>query len=80
VLALLIYALLERRSVEVGLDTRYYHKMTARELLRAFEIVDLIELHVRGQPPHWELRLSAENQRLLTRLGFPDPATYLHLP
>jgi hypothetical protein len=80
VLALLIYALLERRSVQVGLSTRYYHKLTARELIRAFEIVDLIELHVRGQPPHWELRLSAENQRLLTQLGFPDPATYLHRP
>lgn len=79
VLALLIYGLLERCSVQAGLDTRYYHKLTARELIRTFEIVDLVELHVRGQPPHWELRLSAENQRLLRRLGFPDPGHYLHL-
>jgi len=80
VLALLIYTLLERRSVQVGLSTRYYHKMTARELILAFEIVDLIELNIRGQPRRWELRLSAEQQRLLQRLGFPDPINYLQLP
>jgi len=77
VLALLIYTLLERCSVQVGLSTRYYHKMTARELILAFEIVDLTELHIRGHPPHWQLQLSAEQQRLLRKLGFPDPITYL---
>jgi hypothetical protein len=80
VLALLIYALLERCSVQAGLATRYYHKMTARELILAFEITDLVELRIRGHPPHWELKLSAEQRRLLRKLGFPDPATYLHLP
>lgn len=80
VLALLIYTLLERRSVQVGLSTRYYHKMTARELILAFEIVDLIELHIRGHPPQWQLHLSAEKQRLLRKLGFPDPSQYLALP
>ena len=80
VLALLIYTLLERRSVQVGLSTRYYHKMTARELILAFEIVDLTELHIRGQPPQWQLQLSAEKRRLLRKLGFPDPIHYLSLP
>jgi len=80
VLALLIYALLERRSVQVGLATPYYHKMTARELLRAFEVVDCVDLHIRGQPPDCQLHLSAEQQRLLRRLGFPDPTHYLRPP
>lgn len=77
VLALLIYTLLERSSVQAGLSTRYYHKMTARELIRAFEIVDLAELHIRGHPPRGQLQLSAEQQRLLRKLGFPDPSHYL---
>ena len=80
VLALLIYTLLERCSVQAGLATRYYHKMTARELILAFEIVDLTELHIRGHPPHWQLHLSAEQQRLLRKLGFPDPINHLQLP
>lgn len=80
VLALLIYTLLERCSVQAGLSTRYYHKMTARELLLAFEVVDLAEVHIRGHPPHWQLHLSAEKQRLLRTLGFPDPTHYLSLP
>jgi hypothetical protein len=80
VLALLIYTLLERCSVRAGLSTRYYPKMTARELVLAFQTVDCADLRIRGQPPSRQLHLSADQQRLLRRLGFPNPIHYLTQP
>jgi len=80
VLALLVYALLERCSERAGLSTRYYHKMTARELIYAFGMVLLSEVRIRGQPPEYHLELTPEQQALLDQLGFPDPDCYLQHP
>jgi len=77
ILALLVYTLIELCSERAGLSTKHYHKMTARELIRAFEVVDLVELRIRGQPTEWQLQITAEQTRLLQRLRLPSPITHL---
>jgi len=77
ILALLVYTLIELCSERAGLSTKRYHKMTARELIFAFAAADLIELRIRGAPPEWQLQISAEQTRLLQRLGLPSPITYI---
>ncbi len=77
VLALLVYTLIELSSERAGLSTKRYHKMTARELIYAFGVVDLIELRVRGAPTQWQLQISEKQTRLLQRLGLPTPDNYL---
>jgi transposase len=77
ILALLVYTLIELCSERARLSTKYYHKMTARELLRAFEVVDLIELRIRGEPTRWELQITTEQTRLLQRLRLPSPMAHL---
>jgi transposase len=79
VLALLVYTLLERCSERAGLSTPYYHKLTARELLYAFELVALSQVRIRGQPVEYHLHLTDHQEHLLQRLGLPDPLIYLKL-
>lgn len=79
VLALIVYTIMERCSVRAKLTTKYYHKMTARELIYAFQWVDLIEVRIRGRPTQWKLDLSDQQRRLLQRLRMPTPNTYLNL-
>ncbi len=77
VLALLVYTLIELQSERAGLSTKRYHKMTARELIYAFGVVDLVELRVRGAPTQWQLQISEKQTRLLQRLKLPAPMNYL---
>ena len=49
-LSLLVYGLLEHLSVQAGLRTPWYPKMTARELIQRFRGVRLISIQTRGQP------------------------------
>jgi transposase len=77
ILALLVYTLIELCSDRARLSTPYYHKMTARQLIRAFELVDLIELRIRGEPTRWQLQITTEQTRLLRRLRMPSLDTYL---
>lgn len=79
VLALIVYTIIELCSVRAGLDTKHYHKMTARELIYRFQWVDLIELRIRGRPTQWQLNLPDDKRRLLKRLRLPMPDTYLKL-
>jgi len=79
VLALIVYTVIELCSVRTKLGTKHYHKMTARELIRAFGVVDLIELRIRGRPTQWKLKLSRRQRELLQRLRLPTPDTYLDL-
>lgn len=78
VLALIVYTLIELSSERAGLSTKRYHKMTARELIHAFRVVDLIELRVRGKPTQWQLQISDEQTRLLQRLRLPLPTNYIN--
>jgi transposase len=77
ILALLVYTLIELCSHRARLSTTYYHKMTARELIRRFPAIDLIEVRIRGQPTHWKLQLSRQQAELLGKLRFPSPDNYL---
>ena len=77
VLALIVYTLLELCAERRGLEGPHYPKMTARALLFAFGPVLISQVRIRGQPPYWQLVLSAEQRRLLDRLGFPEPTDYL---
>ena len=77
VLALIVYTLIELCSVRARLRTQRYHKMTARELIWAFRVIDLIELRIRGQPTEWQLQISHRQRDLLQRLHLPSPDTYL---
>ena len=77
ILALIVFTLLERCSERAGLDTEYYHKMTAREMLFRFGAMDVQMVQARGHPPSYELHLSDEQQYILQQLAFPDPAIYI---
>jgi transposase len=77
VLALLVYSLLEWLSERAGLDTSYYHKMTAREMMKRFRRLQLMEVRVRGQPPQREIELNDEQRYILRALGFTSPMRYL---
>lgn len=79
VLALVVFTLLELCSERAGLSTERYHKMTARELIWRFAVVDLVEIRIRGQPTQYQLTLSTEQQYLLGELNFPDLTAYLKL-
>ena len=76
-LSLLVYGLLEHLSVQAGLNTPWYHKMTARELIQRFRGVRLIRIQTRGQPPQHQLVIPDEQQELLDQLGLPDARRYL---
>jgi transposase len=78
VLALIVYTIIELCSVRAGLSTKRYHKMTARELIHRFGVVDMVELRIRGQPTKWKLKLSRRQRELLQRLRLPTPDTYLN--
>jgi transposase len=78
VLALIVYTIIELCSVRAGLSTKHYHKMTARELIHTFEVVDMVELRIRGRPTKWKLKLSRRQRELLQRLRLPTPDTYLN--
>jgi transposase len=77
ILALLIYALLERGSEQAGLSTEHYPKMTTREVLYRFSKVRIKQVRVSGQRPQRELVLTQEQRHILRQLHFPDPARYL---
>lgn len=77
-LSLIVYTLIELSSERAGLSTKRYHKMTARELIHAFGVVDLIELRVRGAPTQWQLQISEKQARLLQRLKLPMPTNYIN--
>jgi len=77
ILALLVYTLIELSSERAGLTTPRYHKMTARELLLNFEVVDLIQISIKGYPTQWKLHLSDGQTRLLRSLGLPMPRCYI---
>ncbi len=77
ILALTIYALLERRSEQAGLDTEYYDKMTTREMLYRFAKVRIKQVRVAQQPLQRELVLTEEQRHILRRLHFPNPALYV---
>jgi transposase len=77
ILALIVYTLIELCSERARLSTKYYHKMTARELILAFEMVDLIELRIRGAPTEWQLQMTPNQTRLLQRLHLPSPMAHL---
>jgi transposase len=78
VLSLLVYGLLEHLSVRAGLSSRWYHKLTARELIQRFRGVRLIRIHARGQPPRHQLVIPEEQQDILDQLQMPDAKRYLH--
>jgi len=78
VLALIAYTLLELCSVRAGLKGDTYHKLTARALLEQMKGIHLQVVRTRGSPPSQELRLPAEVRQLVRKLGFPDPAIWLH--
>jgi len=77
VLALLVYCLLEWLSERAGLDTPRYHKMTARELMKRFRQLQLVEMRTRGQPPQRHIELNEEQRYILRALGFMSPLRYL---
>jgi len=77
VLALIIYALLERCSEQAGLDTEHYDKMTTREIMYRFGKVRIKQVRVQGQPPQRELVLTEEQRHILRRLHFADPMRYV---
>jgi len=77
VLALIIYALLERCSEQAGLDTEHYPKMTIREMMYRFGKVRVKQVRVSGQPPQREFVLTEEQRHILRQLQFPDPTRYL---
>jgi len=77
VLALLVYSLLEWLSERAGLDTPYYHKMTAREMMKRFRRLRLLKVRARGQPAQRTIELSAEQGHILRALGFISPLRYL---
>jgi transposase len=77
VVALLVYSLLEWLSERAGLATRYYHKMTTREMMKRFRQLRLVEVRVRGQPTRREIELSDRQQHILHELGFKSPIHYL---
>ena len=77
VLALIIYALLERGSEQAGLDTEHYPKMTTREMIYRFGKVRIKQVRVAGQRPVRELVLTEEQRHILRQLHFPDPMLYV---
>lgn len=77
ILALTVFTLLERCAERAGLDTEYYHKMTAREMLFRFGAMNVQMVQARGHPPSYELHLSDEQQHILQQLTFPDPTIYI---
>ncbi len=81
ILALLVYALLERISVQREVPSEYYHKLTARAILRQASMgtVALLRVHLPDQVPRWQLRPNRHQQDLWQALGLPDPLTWLSL-
>ena len=77
-LSLLVYGLLEHLSVQAGLRTPRYHKMTTRELIQRFCGTRLIRIEARGQPMQDQLVIPEEQQEILDQLGLPDAKHYLH--
>jgi transposase len=77
VLALIIYALLERGSEQAGLDTEHYPKMTTREMMYRFGKVRIKQVRVAGQRPVRELVLTETQRHILRRMNFPDPMLYV---
>ena len=77
VLALLVYCLLEWLSERAGLDTPHYHKMTAREMMKRFRRLQLVEVRMRGQPVQRTVELNDEQRYILRALGFISPIRYL---
>ena len=80
VLALIVYTLLELCAERAGLDTQYYHKMTAKALLWRCRAGRLKVARIGNLPPQWELILPTEQLVILHRLGFPDPNLLLRAP
>jgi len=77
ILALLIYALLELISVRRQVFSQYYHKLTARMILRQAGTLVLWRLHQSQQAGGWQLRFNRKQQELWRDLGFPNPLTWL---
>lgn len=77
VIALMVYCLLELRSERVKLEGDHYEKMTARQLLYKFSSAKIVKVRVPDRPPQMKLELNVDHQRILSRLGFPDPDSYL---
>lgn len=77
ILALIVYTILELCSERAGLDTERYHKMTAKQMIRAFGGVNLKRVIVEHALVQHELVLSPDQTHILRELGFPDPTSYL---
>jgi len=77
ILALIVYTLLELCSVRAGLNSEYYHKLTAKAIISTFGRVYLKQIQVEGMPPQRELVMSLDQRYIISQLGFPDPLGYL---
>ena len=77
ILALIVYTLLELCSERAGLDSEYYHKLTARAIIRTFGRVYLRQIQVETMPPQRELIMSPDQAYIIAQLQFPDPLTYI---
>ena len=77
VLALMVYTILELCSVRAKLHTEHYHKMTTREMFWIFGMARVQQLMVNGKVAHQKLLLTDDQAWVLSKLGFPDPMTYL---
>ncbi len=77
ILALIVYNLLELCSVRAGLDSEYYHKLTARAIIQTFGRVYLKQIQVEDMPPQRELIMSLDQAYIIAQLQFPDPLDYI---
>ena len=80
VLALMLYTLLEWRSERAGLQSQWYHKLTARAILETFDYTTLQELRLIDHPPRYKLELTEQQREIIEALGLPELHTVLHLP
>jgi transposase len=76
-LALMVFSLLELLSERAGLDTQWYHKMTARELIYRFSGIRMTRTRLRGKTIELQLVIPEEQQYILDQMGLPNPRRYL---
>jgi transposase len=80
VLALMLYSLLDLLSERAGLESQWYHKLTARAMLEVFDYTTLQELRLIDHPPRYKLELSEQQREIIEALGLPEPERLLNLP
>lgn len=77
ILALLVYALLDLLSVRRQVPSAYYHKLTARAILREAGTLVFLRVHGPDHVPRWQLQPNRRQQQLWQDLGLPHPLTWL---